>query len=196
MHDSFGHLAIFDTLPKDIEDIIFDTAYGMSRRELHTKCQMAKSTTYAMPVPYAWKRCYDEANHCFNFDEFLKNIDGPVINFEAVAETLNLLNWNALRSKQNSAANFVRTSTKTNLKYRLSKRSQRTNATHMIWHLLTTASRGDYCIAAFRNNNYKRFLYVPYFNRPLCAYFPIVHRWSAWELLQMGNATIIRRYLH
>ena len=179
MHTTFQDLKVFNDIPLVVDDIIFHYTYGMNRSMLHIKTAIARSTTYNMPVPIAWKRYFSKSppssliRFKFDWKKFLENVEGDLIDFDAVCETLNLLNWNALRSKGNAISNFVRTSTKTSLKRRLQDERLRQTVVHMVWHLLTCAGRGDFTTQAWKNNNYLRYLTIPYFNRPLTAYYPI-----------------------
>ena len=187
MHTSFIKLKQFNDLPKPIDDLIFQYTYAMTRVELHKKTNEVRTKTYNMPVPIAWKRFFrHNATFSVEFDwnTFLKNVDADIINPQAVSDTLNLLNWNSLRSKGNAISQFVRTSTKTSLKSRLLDRQLRRNVIHMVWHILSCAGRGDFTTHAWKNNNYHRFLTIPYFNRPLCSYYPPGKATTCWDLLQ------------
>ena len=191
MHTSFKDLKVFAFLPKSIEDLIFVMAYGLTRQTLHLKANSTRTASYTMPVPIAWKRFINIHDGTFYWRLFLQDIYAELIDVESVKESLNLLNWNQLRSKQNAIANLVRTVTKTNMRYALSVPGRRSTTIHMIWHILTCATRGDYCTRAFRGNNVKDFLYVPYFNRPLTAYYPSEVAWTAWDQLVHGTSVHI-----
>ena len=192
MRTTFHDLKVFGELPLVVDDLIFQYAYGMTRDVLHIKANKARTVTYNMPVPIAWKRFfrYDRLRNSqieFDWYTFLKNVEADVICPEAVSETLNLLNWNSLRSKGNAISNFVRTSTKTSLKRRLLDPELRRTVVHMVWHLLSCAGRGDFTTLAWRNNNYQRYLTIPHFNRPLSAYYPPGTALSAWDILVHGR---------
>ena len=190
MHTSFKDLKVFDRFPKSLEDLIFRYAYGLTRNTLHLKSVAVRSATYAMPVPIAWKWFFDIETMTFHWKRFLEDHNAEIINTTSVKESLNLLNWNQLRSKQNAIANLVRTTTKVNMKRHLTMPSRRDNSIQMVWHLLTCASRGDYCARAFRNCNVQNYLYIPYFNRPLTAYYPVSVCWTAWDQLLHGKVPI------
>ena len=188
MHTSFKDLKVFNRFPKVVEDLIFLYAYGLTRGTLHLKAVSVRSATYALPVPLAWKWFFDEDSCTFHWRRFLRDHTAEIIDDCAVMESLNLLNWNQLRSKQNAISNLVRTNTKVNLKRQLTMSNRRDNTIQMVWHLLTCASRSDYCARAFRNENVNRYLYIPYFNRPLTAYYPVSVGWTAWDQLLHGHA--------
>ena len=186
MHTSFLDLKVFNELPSVVDDLIFLYAYTMTRDILHVKANKARTVTYNMPVPTAWKRFFslnDTHRLAFDWREFLKDPDNDPVYHPAVLETLNMLNWNSLRSKNNAITRFVRTSTKTSLKRRLKDDLLRRNVVHMVWHLLTCAGRGDFTTVAWRNNNYARYLSIPHFNRPLSSYYPAGAHLSAWDIL-------------
>ena len=191
---SFNSLRMFNDLPTVVDDIIWDFAYGMSRTLLSVKASEARTNTYNMPVPTAWKNFFrtDFYNRVeFDWMMFLADPEASLICTDAVTESLNLLNWNALRAKGNAVSMFVRTSTKTNLKARLQDEYLQNDVVHMVWHLLTCAGRGDFTTHAWRNNNYNRFLAIPYFNRPLSAYYPPGPSISAWDMLVMRNHDVL-----
>ena len=125
MRTTFHDLKVFCKLPAVVDDMIFMYAYGMTRDIMHLKSARARSVTYNMPVPIAWKTFFlhdyviGRKSREFDWHKFLQNTDADVICPVAVSETLNLLNWNSMRSKGNAISCFVRTSTKTNLKARL-----------------------------------------------------------------------------
>ena len=192
MHTSFIDLKVFNEFPEVVDDLIFRFAYDTTRDILHIKANKARTLTYNMPVPTAWKRFFSlNEVHRFAFDwpAFLKNVDADPVYIPAVTETLNMLNWNSLRSKNNAITRFVRTSTKTSLKRRLKDELMRRNVIHMVWHLLTCAGRGDFTTAAWRNNNYARYLSIPHFNRPLSSYYPAGPHLSAWDILVHRQST-------
>ena len=54
-------------------------------------------------------------------------------------------------------------------------------AIHMIWHILTCCDPQDFKVECHRNDNFSRYCYIPYFNRPLSAYLLPNTRWTGWD---------------
>ena len=50
MYDSFADLQVFDHFSVEVENVIFDFAYGMSRGELHAMANIARSASFRMPA--------------------------------------------------------------------------------------------------------------------------------------------------
>ena len=120
MYDSFADLLVFKPFPCEIEDLIFDFAYSMTRADLHHLASMARSASYRMPVPKEWRILVDNSE-MFRWHRFLQNPNTILIDVDAVKETLNLMNWNAVRVKTNALSHYIKTTTKRSIRCRLEK---------------------------------------------------------------------------
>ena len=186
MHDSFADLKVFERLPSDVEDLIFEYAYDMPRGELHQLAFIARSASYRMPVPQAWRKLVDSTN-MFRWHRFLRNPNSILIDVEAVKETLNLMNWNAVRVKTNALSHYIKTTTKRSIRCMLNNPISCLNpqtmstAVHMVWHILTCCEPQDFKVDAHKNDRFNRFCFIPYFNRPLSAYLLPNQRWTGWD---------------
>ena len=186
MYDSFADLAVFKSIPEDVEDIIFDCAYGITREHLHHLACLARSATYRMPVPKSWRLLVDEMN-VFRWDRFLLDPQTILIDVDAVKETLALINWNAVRTKTNAISHYIRTTTKKSIRCMLDNPITCLNpqtmstAIHMVWHILSCCEPQDFKVEAHRNGRYNRYCFIPYFNRPLSAYLLPNFRWTGWD---------------
>ena len=186
MYSTFADLNAFKQFPQEVEDIIFEYAYNMSRAELHYLAQQASSATFRMPVPKAWRLLVDECN-CFKWYQFLHDPHTILIDVEAVKETLNLINWNAVRLKSNAVSHYVKTTTKRSIRCMLDNPITCLNpqtmstAVHMVWHILSCCEPQDFKVECHKNNRYNRYCFIPYFNRPLSAYLLPNERWTGWD---------------
>ena len=186
MHDSFADLKVFECFPTGVENIVFDFAYGMSRGDLHSLSSRARSASFRMPVPRAWRLLVDETN-MFRWRRFLRNPNTILINVDAVKETLRLMNWNAIRLKTNALSHYIKTTTKRSIHCMLNNPITCLNpqtmstAVHMVWHILTCCEPQDFKVDAHKNDRYNRYCFIPYFNRPLSAYLLPNHRWTGWD---------------
>ena len=186
MHDSFADLTVFKRFPTDVEDLIFEFAYGMTRTSLHNLAHLARSASYRMPVPNAWRLLVDHRNR-FRWRTFLNNPTTILIDVDAVKETLSLINWNAVRTKTNALSHYIRTTTKRSIRCMLDdpitclNPQTMSTAIHMVWHLLSCCEPQDFKVECHRNDRYNRFCFIPYFNRPLSAYLLPNKRWTGWD---------------
>ena len=187
MYDSFADLDhIFKKFPKEVEDLIFDYAYGFDRDHIHQLSCKARSASYRMPVPRAWRYLVDDTN-IFRWDIFLSDPQTILIDVDAVKETLNLMNWNAVRVKTNALSHYIKTTTKRSIMCMLDNPISCLNpqtmstAVHMVWHILTCCEPQDFKVEAHKNDRYNRFCFIPYFNRPLSAYLLPNARWTGWD---------------
>ena len=186
MYDSFADLQVFDRFPVEVENVIFDFAYGMSRGELHAMANIARSASFRMPVPKTWRLLVDEHN-CFKWYQFLHDPHTILIDVDAVKETLDLINWNAIRTKTNALSHYIRTTTKKSIRCMLDNPITCLNpqtmstAIHMVWHILSCCEPQDFKVDCHRNNKFNRYCFIPYFNRPLSAYLLPNHRWTGWD---------------
>lgn len=186
MYDSFADLDTFKSLPVEVENIVFDYAYGLTRAELHNLAVMARSASYRMPVPRAWRLLVDDTN-IFRWYTFLNNPNTILIDVEAVKETLDLINWNAIRLKSNGLSQYIRTTTKKAIRCMLNNPITCLNpqtmstAIHMVWHILSCCEPQDFKVECHKNNKFNRYCFIPYFNRPLSAYLLPNRRWTGWD---------------
>ena len=186
MYESFADLDTFKCFPDELEDVIFDFAYGMTRKDLHTIVAGARTASFRMPVPRAWRLLINGQND-FNWRRFLHNPQTILIDTEAVKETLDLMNWNAIRAKTSAISHYIRTTTKKSIRVMLDNPITCMNpqtastAIHMVWHILTCCEPQDFRVDSHRNNKYNRYCFVPYFNRPLSAYMLPNKRWTGWD---------------
>ena len=187
MHNTFADLGVtFWVVPKHIEDLIFTYAYDMSRSALHLMCTQARSASFRMPVPSSWRSLIGHDNK-FKWNVFLKNPSSVLIDVDAVKQSLSLMNWNAIRLRTNALSHYIRTTTKKSLMVMLDNPITCINpqtvatAIHMVWHILSCCEPQDFRVEAHKNDNYNRFCYIPYFNRPLSAYLPTNRRWTGWD---------------
>ena len=186
MYNSFADLTVFNQFPQDVEDLIFDLAYGIPQQDLHNLASMARSASYRMPVPKTWRLLVDEMN-IFRWDIFLQEPETILIDVEAVKETLRLINWNAVRTKTNALSHYIKTTTKRSIMSMLDNPITCLNpqtmstAVHMVWHILSCCEPQDFKVEAHRNDKYNRFCFIPYFNRPLSAYLIPNKRWTGWD---------------
>ena len=187
MYDSFSDLdPVFNIFPTDVEDLIFGYAYGCNRGDLNTLSTAARSASYRMPVPKAWRLLVTDRN-TFRWRRFLRDPHTILIDVEAVKETLNLMNWNAIRIKTNALSHYIKTTTKRSIRCMLNNPISCLNpqtmstAVHMVWHILTCCEPQDFKVDAHKNDRFNRFCYIPYFNRPLSAYLQANSRWTGWD---------------
>ena len=186
MYDSFADLRVFKPFPCEVEDLIFDFAYSMTRADLHHLASMALSASYRMPVPKEWRMLVDNSE-MFRWHRFLQNPNTILIDVDAVKETLNLMNWNAVRVKTNALSHYIKTTTKRSIRCMLDNPITCLNpqtvstAVHMVWHILTCCEPQDFKVEAHKNDRFNRFCFIPYFNRPLSAYLLPNARWTGWD---------------
>ena len=186
MYDSFADLQVFNDMPTDVEDIVFDYAYGMTREDLHNLSNMARSASFRMPIPKAWRLLVDECN-IFRWWQFLRNPNTILIDVDAVKETLRLINWNAVRLRTNAVSHYIKTTTKKSIMCMLDNPISSLNpqtmstAIHMVWHILSCCEPQDFKVEAHKNDRFNRFCFIPYFNRPLSAYLLPNCRWTGWD---------------
>ena len=186
MYDSFADLRVFKPFPCEVEDLIFDFAYSMTRADLHHLASMALSASYRMPVPKEWRILVDNSE-MFRWHRFLQNPNTILIDVDAVKETLNLMNWNAVRVKTNALSHYIKTTTKRSIRCMLDNPITCLNpqtmstAVHMVWHILTCCEPQDFKVEAHKNDRFNRFCFIPYFNRPLSAYLLPNARWTGWD---------------
>lgn len=186
MYDSFADLRVFKPFPCEVEDLIFDFAYSMTRADLHNLAAMALSASYRMPVPKEWRMLVDNSE-MFRWHRFLQNPNTILIDVDAVKETLNLMNWNAVRVKTNALSHYIKTTTKRSIRCMLDNPITCLNpqtvstAVHMVWHILTCCEPQDFKVEAHKNDRFNRFCFIPYFNRPLSAYLLPNARWTGWD---------------
>ena len=173
MRNNFDSIKIMkDTLPPELRDIIYNYAYGIKESTLCCLASTALRSTFMMPVPVGWKRLLTPDNQ-FRWRVYLRDIFAGPLDMKGVTETLRLMNWNSLRYKQSALSEFVKTSTKGSLRARLRRADQQRNVVHMIWHCLTCCSPSDFCVEAHKNDNYKRYCHVQYFDTCLSYYYPL-----------------------
>ena len=186
MYDSFADQRVFKPFPCEVEDLIFDFAYSMTRADLHNLAAMALSASYRMPVPKEWRILVDNSE-MFRWHRFLQNPNTILIDVDAVKETLNLMNWNAVRVKTNALSHYIKTTTKRSIRCMLDNPITCLNpqtvstAVHMVWHILTCCEPQDFKVEAHKNDRFNRFCFIPYFNRPLSAYLLPNARWTGWD---------------
>ena len=101
---------IFTILPVEIENVIFGYAFGKTRMLLHLLVTGAKTRNYYMPVPRSWKKW--STKHVFDIKKYLAYPNMP-IEVKGVYKTLEMLNWNVLKAKQNNLAKWAFFNTKT-----------------------------------------------------------------------------------
>jgi len=166
--------------------MIFHYAYGITRDQLNALAQAARSASYRMPVPRAWRLLVDETN-IFRWYRFLADPETILIDVDAVKETLRLMNWNAVRVKTNALSHYIKTTTKRSIMTMLDNPISCLNpqtmstAVHMVWHILSCCEPQDFKVEAHKNDRYNRYCFIPYFNRPLSAYLLPNSRWTGWD---------------
>ena len=149
MLGSFANLTLYNGLPDVIDDIIFDFAYGVSKQYIHETASAARSASFRMPVPKAWRLLVDE-NNSFLWERFLNAPSTILIDVEAVKQTLELINWNVARTKSNALSHYVRTTTKKSILCMLDNPITCLNpqtvstAIHMVWHILSCCEPQDF----------------------------------------------------
>ena len=161
---------IFGQLPEPIDDLIWHFAYGKTRMLLHHLTSAAKSRTYYMPVPRSWKLWTTDGQ--FDVKKYLAHPTLP-IDMRGVYRTLEMLNWNILKSKQNNFGKWAFFNTKTSVQRGLSHNETRNNFVHMVWLILCSMSFTEFNAQARKFDNFKEHCLVPTFQRPLAAYYPV-----------------------
>ena len=162
--------SIFRELPVEIENVIFGYAFGKSRMLLHLLATGARTRSYYMPVPRSWKKW--STDNKFDIKRYLTYPNMP-IELKGVFKTLEMLNWNILKAKQNNFAKWAFFNTKTSIVRGLSHSHTRNNFIHMIWLILCSVSMTELTAQSHKLNNYTEHCMIPTFTRPLAAYYPI-----------------------
>ena len=161
---------IFEIFPVEVENLVFRYAFGKSRMLLHLLVTGAKTRCYYMPVPRSWKKW--TTDRTFDVKKYLKYPHMP-IDIKGVYKTLEMLNWNVLKAKQNNLAKWAFFNTKTSIVRGLSNCHTRNNFVHMIWLILCSVNMTELNAQSHKNGNYTEHCMIPTFNRPLAAYYPI-----------------------
>ena len=192
MRNNFDRIKpMHDILPAELVDIIYEYAYDLKEATLAAIAGTAVRNTFLMPVPDGWKTFLinnGDNTHTFNWRKFLKDVYQSPIDMAGVKETLKLMNWNSLRYKQSAISEFVKTNTKSGLMARMRRYDQQRNVVHMIWHCLTCCSPSDFTVQCHKNDNYKRFCHVNYFDTSLSYYYPLNQiRLSHYNYLKFGD---------
>ena len=165
-----------DMFPRELRDIIYRYAYDCDEATLSALTSLAFRNTFMLPVPVGWRFfLHDGGDNTYSFRwyRYLKDIYACPIDMQGVRETLRMINWNAVRYKQTAISEFVKTNTKVGLMARMRRPDQQRNVVHMIWHCLTCCTPSDFTVLCHKNNNYKRFCHVNYFDTPLSYYWPL-----------------------
>ena len=165
-----------DTFPPEIRDLIYKFAYDLDETVLSSLTSMAFRNTFMMPVPIGWKyflKDLGDNTHKFDWRKYLKNIYACPIDLDGVKESLRMINWNSLRYKQSALSEFVKTNTKVGLMARVRRYDQQRQVVHMVWHCLTCCTPSDFTVHCHKNNNYKRYCHIRYFDTPLSYYWPL-----------------------